>query len=283
MNIPDTSKAAWETEIVCEGGPLIVANLDDFRAWRGAEPFDPSQATELHHWGQFTADLPAAWRPNGPAGHQYIADADPAQRREDLAELVLARWPCSTVVRGDGQWRITRPDGKFMHLALAPDSEYDRATRGFQHEGLHAFAQGASAYFCDVEPGMVGVRVEAGRTRLVIAQVVFSEDDAGTARAYAHAYARGSGRVMDTGQGLRYRVTQGPVVAAWSPYGAQDLDQPIDALHPAAGAIDRQLDFAIQASGALVRLEPGWYTSSLYYHEHPDEDWGVAWCVLERT
>jgi len=286
MNIANTLDFAWQAEFGCEGGPVIVANLDDFLAWRGAEPLPPSQATELHLWGQFTAELPDAWRPNGSSGHQYIADANPAQRREALVDLVLARWPGSTIERGVGQWRITRPDGKLMRIALAPDSEYDRAIRGFEREGLHTFGQGAIAYLWDARPGMVGIRVGLARTSLVLAQVEFAEDDAGAARAYAHAYAHGCGKASVTPgseKGMRYRITQGQVVAAWSPNGAQHLEAPIGPADAATGTADRVLDFAIEASGALTFLEPGWYASSVHYHEDANEDWGVSWCVLQRT
>jgi hypothetical protein len=109
--------------------------------------------------------------------------------------------------------------------------------------------------------------------------------DAGAARALAHAYEgrASASQKAQSAQGLRYRITGGPIVAAWSPNGVQDLDKPIEPAGAAHEAADRVLDFATAGSGALVRLEPGRYTSSLYYHEDAHEQWGVAWCVLRRT
>ena len=90
MNI---NRPAWFDEIGCEGGPVIVANLDDFLQWRGSEPFNPSNATELHYWSPFTAELPQQWQPNGPSGHQYLPCANPVQTRESLMAFLTERWP----------------------------------------------------------------------------------------------------------------------------------------------------------------------------------------------
>jgi hypothetical protein len=128
------TKLRWSEEIVCEGGPVLVANLSDFRHWRGAEPFDSSQATELHYWSTFTSELPEQWQPNGPDGHQYLAGSNPAQLREQLIALVQTLWPGTSIDRTESIWMATRPDGKKLNIALSPDSEYDNAIRKLEHE-----------------------------------------------------------------------------------------------------------------------------------------------------
>ncbi len=150
----NTKKLAWSDEIGCEGGPVLVANLDDFEHWRGSDPLDSSRATELHYWSPFTSELPEQWHPSGPTGHQYLASANPSETREKLMSTLLNHWPGTTVDRTDGTWRAIRPDGRILNAALSPDSEYDSATRNLGDDGIHCFGSGAIGYLWSVAPGM---------------------------------------------------------------------------------------------------------------------------------
>jgi hypothetical protein len=268
----------WHGDIACEGGPVLVANLDDFAQWRGSEPLAAAMATELHYWSPFTAELPAEWQPNGPSGHQYLASADPARSREALIALVLERWPGTVVEHSDSVWRATRPDGSVLHAALSPDSEYDGAIRNLDTEGLHRFGSGACAYLWSAAPGLVRVHLDPARDSLLLSQVEFADDEVDAERAYDHALAAWS---APDASGLRYRVTSGPVVVAWSPNSAGDVPQPIRASDAGPSLPGLLLDMSTAQSAALVWLKPGVYASTLGYHD--GGSWAVSWCLLSRV
>lgn len=268
----------WTGDIGCEGGPVLVANAADFDTWRGAETLDAAHATELHYWSSFTGELPPQWHVSGTTGHQYLPAADPCAAREALMSTVLAQWPGTDIDRSWSTWRATRPDGRVLHAALRPDSEYDRVIRELGEEGVHAFGDGASGYFWSVEPGMVRIAVDATRKHLLLSQVACADDEEGVREAHAHAL---NAPWQDGPSHLRYRVTAGPVVVAWSPNSARDAQAPL--VYPAqAGARPGVLlDMATGSSAALLWLEPGVYASTCQYHE--EERWAVSWCRLQRV
>ncbi|MCD2514883.1 hypothetical protein LQ564_00980 [Massilia sp. G4R7] len=269
---------AWHDEIACEGGPVMVANLADFMQWRGSEALPASMATELHYWSPFTGELPEAWQPNGPSGHQYLACSDPAGRRAALMDWIVARWPGAAVERGDGRWTAVRPDGKKLQAELSPDSEYDRAIRDLGQEGIHRFGQDASAYLWSAAPGHVRIEVAASRSLVLLAQIEYADGDDDVAQAWRHVSAAAA---PVAGAGLRYRIDPGPAVLAWAPNSAGDATRPLAAIDAGPGQPGVLLDLALPASGVLVWLEPGIYASSLHYHEA--DRWAVSWCRLERV
>lgn len=268
---------AWSGEIGCEGGPVLVANLDDFEQWCGSEPFDSSKATELHYWSPFTSELPEQWRPNGPHGHQYLATSHPSEKREQLMSLVLNLWPGTTIDRTDATWRAKRPDGKILNAALSPESEYDNAIRHLGAESIHHFGEGAIGYLWSAEPGMVRIDIGEKRDFLVLSQVEFADDEADAQRAVDHALKASWHHVVRSSQ---YEVTFGPVVVAWSPNSARDLSKPISPNDTAPSRPGRLLDLATGGSGALLWLEPGLYESTLQYHQ--EGSWAISWCRLQR-
>lgn len=274
----NTKNIAWSADIGCDGGPVIVANLADFSRWYGSEPYDASQATELHHWSPFAAELPEIWRPAGPTGHQYLASANPSAARAALMSVVLELWPGATIDRSEATWRAIRPDGRILNAALAPDSEYDRAIRSLGEEALHGFQGDAMGYLWSAAPGMVRISVDDQRDFLVLSQVEFANDEADALGAHRHAL---EADWRSAAPGQRYRVTAGPVVAAWSPNSIRDLSAPISAADAAPSLLGKLLDMATGASGALLWLKPGMYESALHYHA--EASWGVAWCRLQRV
>lgn len=272
-----TEQIIWNGEIGCEGGPVLVANLEDFNQWCGSEPFAAAAATELHFWSPFTAQLPAAWQPNGPTGHQYLASADVSAARERLMSVLLAQWPGTTVDRSQETWRATLPDGRTLSAALYPDSEYDRATRDLGADAIHRFGIDACTYLWSAAPGMVRIALPTSRDVLLLSQVEFCDDE--EAFQTAHSYAQQADRNhADATQ--QVKVTAGPVVVAWSPNSASDLPAPLDpaVVGPALPGV--LLDFSTDASGALLWLDPGLYESTLHYHEQ--DGWAVSWCRLRR-
>jgi|GEM_PF-2599597 len=273
----DTKMVGWSGEIACEGGPVLVVNLDDFGFWRGVEPFDSSRATELHYWSPFTPELPEHWHPNGPTGHQYLASANPSLAREELMALLLNLWPGTTVDRSGSTWRASRPDGRTLNAALSPDSEYDSATRTLGSDGIHHFGDGTAGYLWSVAPGMVRIDVDEKRDFLLLSQVEYADDEHGAQEAYDHALGAAWFEAAPTKQ---YRVTLGPVVVTWAPNSACDLTGPIDHADAEPSRSGVLLDMATAGSGALLWLKPGLYESSLQYRE--EDSWAISWCRLQR-
>lgn len=270
-------KLAWNGEIGCEGGPVLVANLDDFEQWFGSEPFAPSMATELHYWSQFTSDLPEEWRPTGAAGHQYLASSDPAKSRESLMDLLVERWPGTLFQRGDGTWRATRPDGRTLNAALAPDSEYDSATRDMGADHVHRFGQGGMGYLWSASPGLVRIDVDEKRDFLLLTQIEFANDERDVQKAHDYALAA---NLLSDKPGTQYRVTSGPVVVAWSPNSVRDVSNRLHGTDTGPSFPGKLLDMSTEASGALLWLEPGLYQATPHYHE--DDGWAVSCCRLQR-
>lgn len=268
---------SWQGDIECEGGPILVANLEDFLQWHGSEAIDPALATELHYYSPFTGELPDHWQPNGPTGHQYLASTDLAKSRDELIAWMLAHWPGTEVDRSRAQWRATRPDGRMLRVGLSPDSEYDRAIRHLGDEGVHAYGDGASAYFWGSASTPVRIHLGTARDTLLLSKVDFADDNDEAERAHDRARALGAASNVD---GLRYRVSGGPVVVAWSPNSARDLQQPIAAGETGPDRPGMLLDLSLEESGALVWLKPGVYASTLGYHE--EDNYGIEWCLLHR-
>jgi hypothetical protein len=269
---------AWSEEIGCEGGPVLVANLDDFLQWRGVEPFHSSRATDLHYWSPFTSELPEKWHPNGPTGHQFLGSANPSEAREKLMSILLNLWPGTTVDRTEATWRATRPDGRILNATLSPDSEYDSATRNLGADGIHQFGEGAVGYLWSAAPGMVRINVDEKRDCLLLFQVEFADDEHDVQKAYDYALRAPWFEVSPT---MQYRVTSGAVVVAWAPNSAHDLARPIGHADTGASLSGILLDMATGGSGALLWLEPGLYESALQYHE--EGSWAVSCCRLQRV
>ncbi|MYM86361.1 hypothetical protein GTP91_04105 [Rugamonas sp. FT82W] len=264
----------WVEEIECEGGPVVFANAEDFLQWRGAKPFGSEQANELHYWSQFTSELPLEFQPDGPAGHQYISSANPAALRDQLMQTIESLWPGTTVDRRGVKWVATRPDGRKLNAELSPSSEYDRMIRHLDNEAVHVFADGRSAYFWSVAPGWVRIATDPQRGLVHLAQVEFADDEAAVADGYQYAQSQ----IFSSGEpGQRYCISGGPVVVAWSPNSADDLNEDI----LTAERDGKLLDMANSGSGARLWLEPGIYESALGNHE--TDSWGVAWCSLKRV
>jgi hypothetical protein len=273
----NSNRPAWFGEIGCEGGPVIVANLEDFLQWRGSEPFSPSSATELHYWSSFTAELPQQWQPNGPSGHQYLLCANPIRARESLISLLIERWPGTKVDRGNSTWQAVRPDGRVLNVALSPDSEYDRAVRDLGTDGVHIYSRGASGYLWSAGPGMVRIDIDETRRCLLLSQVEYAADEADAQVAYAHALSAPYDHVQPSQQ---YKITEGPIVVAWAPNSARDWSTSRSSIETTCALPGKLLDLSTDGSGALLLLEPGVYQSTLHYHE--EGSWAVSWCQLQR-
>jgi hypothetical protein len=262
--------------IGCEGGPIIVANAEDFKHWRGSDPLPAKARRELHVWSAFTVELPERFRPAGPAGHQLIPGRDydelVAMRRE-LVEFVQGRWPGSTVREEFETCTVTRPDGARLWVQLAPVSEYDRCIRDLDCIAAHRFDGERTCVVWSVGPGEVNIHRPELQT-LELAQVFFADDDAGVAEALGHVQRIPREARAD----VLFDVTRGPVVVAWGPNSSGDYRGRVQLqdIGPADGG--RVLDFAIAQSGAVLWLAPRRYRATV--GEHEADAWGVRWCIL---
>jgi len=264
----------WSAEIVCQGGPVLVANSDDFREWTGSEPFPSSWRKQLLFYSPFTRELPEDFRKYGDTGHIVVETPDPAVLRDRLIAACMASFPGSTVDRtGDG-WVVTRPDGKKLHAYLEPSSEYALAIQTLKEDGMHAFGNARSCVLWSAEPGLVLVQVRRNHSELLLAQVNYTNSDHDIADAYAHA----STTPPTNDSGVRYEVAQGPVVAIWSPQSAADLEAGFNIDSPSAGNPGITLDLVTSKSGAAVWLRPGRYAARTAYNKAAS--WGVSWCLL---
>lgn len=264
----------WCVEIACEGGPVLVANSDDFREWTGSEPFPSSRRKQLLFYSPFTRELPEEFRKYGDTGHVVVETSDPAGLRDRLIAACMESFPGSTVDRTGGSWVLTRSDGKKLHAYLEPSSEYALATRTLKEDGLHAFGNARSCFLWSAEPGVVLVQVSRDHSMLMLAQVNYANSDQDVADAYAHA----STTPPTNDSGVRYEVVQGPVVAIWSPQSAADLQTGFNIDNSSPGNPGVALDLVTSKSGAAVWLRPGRYAARTAYSNAAS--WGVSWCLL---
>ena len=272
-----TKNIDWFGEIGCEGGPVLVANSDDFSHWFGAESLDPADATHVHFWSSFTSELPLKFQPNGPKGHQYLNSESPDALRETLIKTVVEQWPGAVINRDEPTWIAMLPDGRKLNVALSPSSEYDRATRNLESEGVHTFNERSACYLWSVGPGIVRINVDSSRKFLLMTQVEFANDDTDVQVAYEYAMTENK---ASNGAGIQYRISQGPIVVVWSPNSVKDLSPSIDFRNSKPSHAGTLMDLATDCSGASLWLEPGLYESTLNYYEK--ETWGVSWCLLRR-
>jgi hypothetical protein len=271
--------AAWRGSIGCEGGPVIVANAEDFEHWTGSDPLDSLEPIELHVWGQFTAELPEAFRPDGPTGHQILpagGRADVLRMQAELVEYVRERWPGTVVEDKFGTAVLRRPDGTQMNVRPEPLTEYDRCIRDLDDVKVHQFGARRNALVWSVEPGIVDLHRSADGRRLALAQVTVADDDAGAREALGVV---DEVRVDPGASLLTWEIHSSAVVVAWAPNSITDLEGRLAWTHLAPKDPGRILDLATGSSGALLALEAGTYQVVTGFRD--GGQWEVMWCILE--
>jgi hypothetical protein len=270
---------SFDAAIGCEGGPVLVANADDFRLWTGGEPLPARDRTELHLWSPFTAELPEKFRPDGPAGHQFVPGAsfdELVRLRGELLGYLRSRWPGVVVAQEGETWTARLPDGRELRVCLEPTSEYDRACRHLDEILLHRYAKDSRCVVWSVAAGIVNVRRTPGARRLELAQV-FAEDEADERQALDYvssleADAEASAVVLE--------VAPGPTVIAWAPNTLADYDGELRWRDMTTRDPGKVLDLSTGSSGVLLALEAGTY--GFVHGSSETERWSVRWCVAER-
>jgi hypothetical protein len=145
-------------------------------------------------------------------------------------------------------------------------------------DAVVSFGEGQRCYAWNVTPGSVRIMVDPTRTFLCLARIDYADNEAG--RNAAHAYALAY-QAAPSPQGHAYRVSEGPVVIAWSPSSVRDTSTAIQALPLSAASPGALIDFAKGPNAAALWMAPGVYASSLFYHE--EDRWAVSWCRLQRV
>jgi hypothetical protein len=151
------------------------------------------------------------------------------------------------------------------------------ATRELAQERIHSYGKGRAGYFWSAGPGMVLVSVRHNHTELLLAQVHFADGDNDVAEAYKYAASHDP----TYSSGISYDVAIGPVVVAWSPQAAADLETGFNIDQRTANAPGELLDLATAKSGVAIWLQPGQYAARTGHFE--SHSWGLSWCLLAKA
>lgn len=257
----------WLGNVSGEGGPLVfLAEGDD---WPGGVRAVGDQSV-VRVWGQFTAELPTEFHPDGDGGHQFLECGSLAEARATLDRLqrwVVDRWPGTAV--GDGSagdlppWAsriLQRPDGRRMQAELHPLSAYDEACEA---SGPEAVWQHDGRTFWSLEgPGTAAVGL--AEDGLVLART-WPDSEQAHARALDAAAAAGTEPT-----GVALEVT-GPMSLVWAPIAANEL------VEGHAGALSTDW---MEAVGLRLPLAEGIYDLGTGHAE--GRDWAVTFCRLTR-
>jgi len=275
----------WIASVGCEGGPVIIAPAATYMNWPGAAPLPIQQRTKLHVWGQFTSELPEKFRPAGPEGHQFIEASGDAlvALKDELVLWLRSKWPGVQMQEEFSEIQVTRPDDKQMWFELAPASEYDRSWQesGQNKEAwYHSWGQVKKTLFWEVEGGgIVEIGRSEDRSELVLLRTwVDEEADEQKAKAMVE-----QGKEPEQAD-LEPMELGDVLVVAWSPPGAQDVEQAssLEALEQLGrqDAVSELETVGIADMGAVFGVASGRYVVS--YGELEADDWSARWCRLRR-
>ncbi|AKU98305.1 hypothetical protein AKJ09_04969 [Labilithrix luteola] len=282
----------WNVKVGCTGGPIMLADLQDFPQWTGAIPFrvlrersDADAArftgrqTVLHFWGNL-----------GGAGERFVECDSEEEARAKLDGLrVMAKKNCPDVViteeKGLTHFRDPASGGE-LRAELEPQSEYDASwQRNYDADAwIHAFGDGARALFWFVGDDLVHIGQSKARSELILLKhtVASSEtaaEDNAAARAYVEAASPGEPVAELT-------LSTSRLVAIWAPIAPEELDG-FDAGAAAAATESTKLGVALDKGiGAVLRVEPGRYVVSLGKVEPSKGEqrpWSARWCRLTRA
>src|SRR5688572_18193313 len=190
---------AWDGSVQCDGGPVLVSDLDTFLDWVGDAPLEMLRAhlpsdhpilarlpeqKRLRIWGNFTAELPEPFRFIG-GGHRIIECASRDDARAKMIELREAvRASFDGVLADDvdtrGSFRFARRDGAQLNAQLDPNSFYDDVWQSHEtaSEGYVHPIKGVPALFWQMEGvGVADVAVSDDRSQIVIVRSWLSGDD----------------------------------------------------------------------------------------------------------
>ncbi|MBX3189296.1 MAG: hypothetical protein KF819_19890 [Labilithrix sp.] len=272
----------WVATIACEGGPLLVADVDGFAHWTGAASIPGTQKT-LHYWGQFTRELPPPFAQDG--GHRFEACASHEEAQAKLRALVSAVRAtfsgANVAERDDGSIEIALPDRRRMWAELSPKSAYDAAWQAHQSEEAftHPISPTQHGLFWDTEgPGVVEIAISPARDAVLMLRTWPSgdENEAEEERAVRALVEPRSDREERAADIL---LSSGASVFVWSPTAAAQLADVSDLRALADADPPASLRTTIfDGLGTVLRLVPGRYEATVAAHE--GETWSCRWCRL---
>jgi hypothetical protein len=300
------SVLAWQGEIKHDfevGNLLMIANAADFAHWTGSKPLPKSERRELCVYSPFTAELPEAFRPCGPAGYQYIPAATYSELehlRDELIAYVVGRWPGTTIDedRSETWWVLKRPDGKRLNVQFYPMSEYDRCSRDFRDfPKVHTFDRHRRAIIWAVQWDNIQVARDT-TGRLALAEVPYAEDEdmAAYAAQWLLNLAASDPLPFDVSPPF-FDVSPGPLVVALAQHSADDEGEGVVhddtstakpgeildfSLARSAGRVDRRRgqEFCGASSGVALAIPAGRY--AVRTDTMDGDDWEISCCVFDR-
>lgn len=290
---------SWNGTVNCEGGPIVVADVDAWSNWLGAEPFSrlrtlqglpadvlsrlPQQRV-IHYWGHFTGELPEPF--TWTEGHRFL---ECATEVDAFAQLNALRTAVTRKFRGtlsadpDG-FGFVREDGRRLTAELAPSSAYDVACQAATDVAWeHLLGPVGAGLFWEMEGGGTAeVAMSVDGRELVLVRSWLSGDDATVDAERDEVHALIASRPEQQRLDAHLSVTSGRVIAAWSPMAPFDLANVKDSA-ALESLIDAQrvvsLDTDVFGRIALgFTLTPGRYRASVGRHDA--ERWSCHWCRL---
>lgn len=290
---------SWKGVVNCEGGPIVVADIDAWWHWLGSEPFSQlrmqqglpadvltrlPQQRVLHYWGQFTSELPEpfAWT----EGHRFLEYATEVEAFAQLSALRAAitqhfRGTVNTDADGFG---FVRDDGRRFTAELAPTSAYDEAWQAATGAAWeHPLGPLGAGLFWEMEGGgTADVAMSGDGRELVLVRSWLSGDEATADAECAEVLALIAARPEEESPDAHLSVASGIVIAAWSPMAPFDLANVKDsAALKASIAAQRVVSLGSDALCGIAlgfTLTPGRYRASVGRHD--SERWSCHWCRL---
>ena len=303
----------WYGHASSEGGPVIVADVESYAAWGGAEEDWSEDAVYRVHWyGPLIARLPPRFQPSGAGQwHQYhcvkTVDAarayvrelraaaeqlEPAltmreQKRMSVAALLRkVRGASAAMQDWLDSWRDHIEGGadfhaggqRVLHVDAKPDTDYARACEALAGEAaLVRFGEvdRCEAVVWDLEgPGIADVALSQEGFLLMRSWVDAPEHER---EARKHAVA---GTEEASAGGITF--ASGRVVIAWAPVAPRDLVSDADVDLRAALRAAAELNPPVQLNqkgilgvGTAIRIAPGAYAVTTGAHKA--DGWSCRW------
>jgi hypothetical protein len=278
-----TLRLNWLGSLTAEaGGPCILGDTSAFPEWTSSGPIPGSEAKTLRLWGQFTADLPAKFRPNGKTGHQFVAYESHAAAMAGLEELrgwIRKKWPGANeslrITKTSADGSISLPDHRSMQLQLIEPNHYELMCEAIgPGPGTYVVSPKAKFFvFVQEGAGVVHVGATQARDELVLMRWWIDEDE-----HEAIVRERVDAPRKEKREGS-WSFTSTAAAVLWSPVRFSDLKgvtaPKLKELAKAESPIDAKV---LRNVGFAMTVRPGTYAVSSGIDE--GEGWSALWCRL---
>jgi hypothetical protein len=310
-----TRRYLWSGDASGEGGPMLIADLEDYLSWGGAEErWDEGSVYRVHSYGPLTPRLPPRFLPRGPdEWHQNarVRTMTAAQAYlRDLIRAVGALEPAAALrdqlPMAPGE--LTAKAAAAFHAPggseAAARQEWLRAWRDHMEQGID-FTLGAERLFhvdlkpdtdyargCDALNGDA-VRISFGEGRQAVlwelegggtAHLALAEDQTGflllrtwITEEKDEAEARAFAEATADEKDLAdLTLTSGVVTVVWSPSCPADHTQARDVGAWMRKAARKASPFPLRDGlGTIFRFPPGRYRVACGAHEAAS--WSCRW------